>query len=675
MEKKADIGIKQRELDLGIEFPDESVGSFRLSNRRYIGCKQKLLDWIFEHIDRCAPDAKSFFDVFSGTGVVAERALFCGKFNRVILNDFLHSNRIVYEGFFAAGAVDAGKLEHIAAEYNRIESDDITENWFSENYGGKYFEPSLAKTIGFIREDIEKRANELSRKEYCVLLASLLYSIDSHANTCGHFDAYIKKPIPRRDFRFGLIAWKSCDAAEIHQRDANELVREVSADIAYVDPPYNSRQYSRFYHVYETLVEWKKPELSGVARKPPPEHMSAYCRNSAPEAFADLIRGLKSKYVFVSYNNTYNSKSSSSANKIALDQIRAVLEKEGQTRMFSTDHNAFTTGKTEFENHCEYLFVMVRRGRAEKSACVGAGFLRSPFFYVGDKFKLLPAILPQFPKKIDRFVEPFVGGGSVFLNVDANRYLLNDVDANLIALHQHLLGQAARGEDWLRELEATIRRFGLSRSFREDVVPPELKRQYPKTYFAKFNKTGYGALRDAYNAGDRTGKEALDDLFLLLVYGFNRMLRFNGKGSFNLPVGNVDFNPNVENALRGYFGRVRGRDIRFSSLDFREFLARTNPTSDDFVYFDPPYLIAESEYNKIWKPEDDRNLMRLIDDLHARGVRFALSDVTHYRGRTNGPLLEWIGKYHVVDVKSNYINYHDNAEKAIREVLVTNWGK
>ena len=120
---------------------------------------------------------------------------------------------------------------------------------------------------------------------------------------------------------------------------------------------------------------------------------------------------------------------------------------------------------------------------------------------------------------------------------------------------------------------------------------------------------------------------------------------------------------------------VRDRDIRFSSLDFREFLDRVKPTPDDFVYFDPPYLIAESEYNKIWNPEDDRDLMRIIDGLHACGVRFVLSNVTHYRGKNNGPLLEWIGRYQVVDVKSNYINYHDNSEKIIREVVVTNCGE
>ena len=53
-------------------------------------------------------------------------------------------------------------------------------------------------------------------------------------------------------------------------------------------------------------------------------------------------------------------------------------------------------------------------------------FRRSPFFYVGDKYKLLPQLEENFPKDIDRFIEPFCGGGSVFLNTDANQYLLND---------------------------------------------------------------------------------------------------------------------------------------------------------------------------------------------------------------------------------------------------------
>ena len=66
---------------------------------------------------------------------------------------------------------------------------------------------------------------------------------------------------------------------------------------------------------------------------------------------------------------------------------------------------------------------------------------RSPLFYVGDKYKLYPKISKYFPKTINRFIEPFTGGGSVFLNVKANEYLLNDIDSNVVEIHTFLLNQ------------------------------------------------------------------------------------------------------------------------------------------------------------------------------------------------------------------------------------------
>ena len=637
---------------------------FKLSNRRYIGCKQKLLDWIFEQIHMKARGCKSLFDVFSGTGVVAERAL--GMFKRVIVNDLLYSNQIIYEGFFGNGEAQEEKLIRLVHEYNEIDPTGIDDNWFSDNYGGKYFENSLAKLIGYIRQSIDDRRGELTSKERAVLLTSLIYSIDSHANTCGHFEAYIKKPIPKRDFKFGLIEYGSFPAVEIYRQDSNALASRVEADVAYIDPPYNSRQYSRFYHVYETLVKWDKPALHGEARKPDPENMSDYCRNSALVAFTNLIRRLRCRYLFVSYNNTYFSKSKSSENKISLEQLQSALEKVGRTSVFTHKHGFFNAGKTDFDDHREYLFVTEKVIR-------GNGYLRSPFFYVGDKYKLLPSIVPAFPTDIDRFVEPFVGGGSVFMNVPAKSYLLNDIDGNMIALHRHLCEQSKRGEEWFRELDALMVHYGLSRSYREDVVPDKLKKENVKTYFARFNKEGFSRLRADYNASDRVGKGALDRLYLLLIFGFNRMLRYNSRGDFNLPVGNVDFNVNVEDAIRDYFSCVQEGDIRFTSMEFEKFLYGLTLSKRDFVYCDPPYLITESEYNKIWHEEDDCRLMAALDRLNEQGFRFAVSNVTHYRGRINDRFLAWSRKYRTVPVKSNYINYHDNSEKLINEVLVINY--
>ena len=49
--------------------------------------------------------------------------------------------------------------------------------------------------------------------------------------------------------------------------DSNELVKNIEADLVYIDPPYNSRQYCDAYHLLENVARWEKPEVFGVARK------------------------------------------------------------------------------------------------------------------------------------------------------------------------------------------------------------------------------------------------------------------------------------------------------------------------------------------------------------------------------------------------------------------------
>ena len=109
------------------------------------------------------------------------------------------------------------------------------------------------------------------------------------------------------EWKYRLIDYQSCKNVDIYREDANLLCRKIQSDIVYVDPPYNSRQYSRFYHVYEVLVKWEKPELTGTALKPPTENMSEYCSSRAVDAFTDLIEHLDTKFIVVSYNNTYHS--------------------------------------------------------------------------------------------------------------------------------------------------------------------------------------------------------------------------------------------------------------------------------------------------------------------------------------------------------------------------------
>ena len=326
-----------------------------LESRRYIGCKQKLIDWIFDIIQHETKNIHTATDIFAGTGVVAKKML--SLYDKVIINDFLLSNNQIYKAFFKNGKWNKEKILKKIELYNSLETATLEDNYFSINYGGKYFDYDMSKKIGWIREDIENSKSELTEKEYAILLATLIYNIDKHANTLGHFEAYIKKPIKKSELKLRLIDVKEFENLTIYREDSNKLAKEIKSDLVYIDPPYNSRQYCRFYHVYENLVKWDKPILSGVAMKPPAENMRKYCTSKAPEAFSDLVKNLDAKYLAVSYNNTYNSKSGSSKNKIKLEEIEEILNAKGETKKFAKDYRFFNAGKSDLENHQELLYI------------------------------------------------------------------------------------------------------------------------------------------------------------------------------------------------------------------------------------------------------------------------------------------------------------------------------
>lgn len=296
-------------------------------------------------------------------------------------------------------------------------------------------------------------------------------------------------------------------------------------------------------------------------------------------------------------------------------------------------------------------------------------FKRSPLFYVGDKYKLLGEILPKFPHNIDRFIEPFVGGGSVFLNVPAQSHHLNDINEWVIRLHQFLNTHSHYETDFFQAAFALIEQYGLSCSYLRDDIPLELKQAHKKTYIARYNKAAFEQLRQDFN-------EQQDDLlkfYVLLIYGFNRMIRFNRTGQYNLPVGNVDWNKNVMKALQDYFLLSGSLKTHWYQQDYETFIQQIQPQKNDFVYLDPPYLITFSEYNKLWQASDEQRLLNLLDDLHQQNIRFAISNVTHYKGRENTLFEQWAKRYCTHTIKSNYISYHDNSNKQFNEVLVCNY--
>jgi len=324
---------------------------FFIQNRRFLGNKYKLLDFIKEIVFNNCNEVNSFCDIFAGTGVVG--AYFNKNNTKIIANDILASNYIPLKTFLGIKQIDYASIKNKIDFLNSLVPDN--DNYFSENFGNTYFTVDNARKIGLIREKI----NDLGETEKPILITSLLYAVDKVANTVGHYDAYRKildttQPL---HLQIPFIVPENNNNNEVYQEDANKLIRRICCDVLYIDPPYNSRQYSDAYHLLENLVTWQNPILRGKAKKMDRSHIkSEYCLRTAPRAFFDLISNADCKYILVSYNNTGESKHGRSNARINDDQIINIMKTRGEVEIFERDYKAFTTGKSESNGHTERVF-------------------------------------------------------------------------------------------------------------------------------------------------------------------------------------------------------------------------------------------------------------------------------------------------------------------------------
>ncbi len=329
------------------------AGYFQLQNRRYLGNKHKLLGFIEDIVNEKCNGFESFCDIFAGTGVVGSR--FNRKNIKVISNDILASNYFPIRTFLGVGRLNQGVVKEKIDFLNSIETDE--DGYFSTHFGDTYFTLENARKIGAIREEIESIAT--SSEEKAALIASLLYAVDKVANTVGHYDAFRKRLDTIQPLRLLVpdVNLENNWNNEVYNEDANSLIRKLTPDVLYIDPPYNSRQYSDAYHLLENLATWEKPVVHGIAKKMDRDHLkSEYCLRSAPEAFADLIKNARCKHILISYNNTGESKDGRSNARITDEQIMKALKARGEVDVFERDYKAFSAGRSNGDGHTERVF-------------------------------------------------------------------------------------------------------------------------------------------------------------------------------------------------------------------------------------------------------------------------------------------------------------------------------
>ncbi len=331
----------------------------------YIGSKYKLLEFLYEtiinivDIDECTNE-KVFCDMFAGTGVVGK--YFRNKGYNVISNDIQYYSYIVNKALQTNIDVNKRIIKYL--DDLELVEDGFIYNNYCLGSGSKrnYFTDYNGKKIDTIRKGIEKLKilNKITNKEYYYLLYLLLKAADKVANTASVYSAFLKdiKTTAKKKLEFNEIKIEKGKNGEVYNLDANVLIEKIKGDILYLDPPYNSRQYSSNYHILETIILYDNPEIKGITGLRLNSIKSKYCSKvKVFDELEDLIKKAKFKYIFLSYNNE---------GLLSLNEIENIFKKYGEYKRFEKNYyQRFQSDKKENRNiktntTTEYLHCLIK---------------------------------------------------------------------------------------------------------------------------------------------------------------------------------------------------------------------------------------------------------------------------------------------------------------------------
>ncbi|MCR1837222.1 Dam family site-specific DNA-(adenine-N6)-methyltransferase [Pasteurella caecimuris] len=663
-----DIEPAQEISDIEKLLSEKGLKQATINNRRYLGNKFSLISFIKNTVEKYCKNINIIVDIFSGTGAVAHA--FQDKM--IITNDLLFSNYICHLAWFLSEDYSESKIIDLIDKFNKIQTSE--NNYMRENFSNTFFSADDCSKIGYIRENIEilKLNNRINQKEYAILITSLLYGMDKIANTVGHYDAYRKNTAFTKQLILPVILpEKNLNKNnQSYNQDANQLISKIECDLLYLDPPYNSRQYSDSYHLLENVAQWKKPKVIGVARKMDRSHLkSDYCLSSATKAFEELINKAKAKYILLSYNNMANKGNDRSNAKISDDDIFRILKKKGKVTVFEQDYKSFSTGKSDIQENTERLFLCEVYQEDKPYLEIA-----SPLNYTGGKYKLLSQLKPLFPQS-NQILDLFAGGCNVGINTQASKIIFNDNNQLLIGLMRFI--KSMDTELLLNKIESLIKQYSLSQTDKYGYAYYQCESSIG---LAKYNKEAFLKLRADFNQSVKNQKIDYALLYILIIFSFNNQIRFNRHNEFNLPVGKRDFNSKMKSKLRLFSEALKHRDVHFTSQDFRE-IDFYSLDKDTFIYCDPPYLITTAGYNEnnYWTEKDESDLLDFLKKVHSLGFKFGLSNVLISKNKENTLLSNWIkeNKFKIHYLEKSYANSNyqrKEKESVSQEVFICNYG-
>ncbi len=338
----------------------------------YIGSKLSLLQFLEESINEVVDDScKIFCDLFAGTGIVG--SYFKQKGYQVIANDIQYYSYALNRHYIGNHKVlpfsNLVKTLPSLSDVGIADRKNIVCNYLSNIVGEKgfvysnfcwggtrdsstprqYFSDTNGLKCDAIRQKIEswQQARLISEDEYFFLIASLLEAIDKRANTASVYGAFLKQTKKSAQIDMVMNPAKliiNDTGHQVFNEDVNELVKKISGDIMYLDPPYNHRQYATNYHVLETVARYDNPQVFGKSGlREYSKQKSLYCsKPRVVQKFKDLVLNAKTKYIFLSYNNE---------GLMSLSDIKEIMMLRGKYGCFTKPYNRFRADKPGARNY------------------------------------------------------------------------------------------------------------------------------------------------------------------------------------------------------------------------------------------------------------------------------------------------------------------------------------
>ena len=616
---------------------------------RYLGNKQKLTSFIENVIKKYHIQGEIFADLFSGTCSVGDH--FKGNY-QIIANDYMYFSKVISDAKILnkrppSFKIFFKKFKRTPFEYLNSKTYTPTSNYFVyNNYSPKgnrmYLNELNAIKIDGMRLDIEElyKNSLIDYKEYVFLIASLLGSVLKISNTSGTYQAFFKFWEQRSKKLYRIIpleinTTKTVNKNNIsYNENTNKLVRKISGDIAYLDPPYTITQYTNSYHVLETIARYDYPELFGVTGRRKKRELSNYSnKTNAFIEFEDLLRQIDFEHILISYSNQSIIKIEELVNLARLFAIDGVVHiEECEYREYATN-NLSHKGKRD---NLKEIIIYFRKDRSVN---------KSPLNYSGSKDNVLPKIFKSLPKHVGTFIDSMGGAFNVGGNVTAlNKIVYNEYNPFVFEIIK--MFNDSNPKAIINKVTSIVAEFGLS----------------------KKGKDEYLALREHYNKNEKTAI----NLFILQIYSFQNMIRFNKQLEMNTPIGNNEYSKSIKDRILKF--KTRSPQVEYKQGSYKDIKLEHLP-KDTVFYFDPPYFITKAEYNdgkrgmEGWNAQKESELLNYLYELDSKGYKFMLSNVIYHNGNIHHILLEWINTHGY-----NTIKIGDTGAKYPRqEVLITNY--